>query len=610
MTNEAGGHDRRAAVNKQLGVAAFAVGAIAVGWVGIGFAGTHPLALTMTALIAAFYAMGGLELRRFQQATSTLSAALAALPEKLPDLGDWLATLPPSLRNPVRLRLAGERVGLPGPAMTPYLVGLLVLLGMLGTFLGMVVTLNGAVKALESTTDLQAIRNALAAPVKGLGLAFGTSVAGVAASAMLGLVSALCRRERQHAAQQLDTAIATRLRAFSRAHQRQASFEAQQAQAEALPAMVGQLQALVLQMERQHQASSAQLLAGQTGFHQQAQAVYLALAASVDQSLKASLAESARIAGAAVQPVVDATMAGMARATTALHARLADAAQQSLVAFEAGFEQRATALQANLAARDDQQRAALTRSLEATAVSLQQAWQQAGAASLARQEQICATLDHTARNITAQAELHARNTLAEITGLMHTAAAAPQAAAEVIHLMRDKLSDSLARDNTLLDERQRILGALNALLDSATQAAAAQHGAIDGLVSASAAVLGQAGTQFAAAIDAQASRLTAASTQLTGSAVEVASLGEAFGLAVQRFGESNEQLVAQLQRIEAALGKSTVRSDEQLAYYVAQARELIDLSLLSQKQIVDDVQRLAHRPAAQGAQAALASEAA
>jgi len=648
-------------VNKQLGVAAFMVGLITVGWVGIGYAGAHPLALTMTALIAAFYGMGGLELRRFHQATSSLGAALAALPEKLPQLGDWLATVPPPLRNAVRLRIAGERVGLPGPAMTPYLVGLLVLLGMLGTFLGMVVTLNGAVKALESTTDLQAIRNALAAPVKGLGLAFGTSVAGVAASAMLGLVSALCRRERQQTAQQLDTAIATRLRAFSRAHQRQASFEAQQAQAEALPAMVGQLQAMVAQMDRQHQALSAQLLAGQAGFHQQAQAVYSTLAGSVDQSLKASLAESARIAGATVQPVVDATMAGMARATTALHAGLADTVQrqldgvserfdgaigrvadtwqaalaqqaqagqrqgettrQALAAFDAGFEQRATALlatvhtsqaalQASLATRDDQQRAALTQSLEAMAVSLQTAWQQAGAASLAQQQQICATLDHTARNITAQAEVHARNTLAQITSFMHTAAAAPQAAAEVIHLMRDKLSDSLARDNTLLDERQRILGALNALLDSATQAAAAQHGAIDGLVSASAAVLGQAGTRFAEAIDAQSTRLTTATTQITGSAVEVASLGEAFGLAVQRFGESNDQLVAQLQRIEAALGKSTVRSDEQLAYYVAQARELIDLSLLSQKQIVDDVQRLAHRPGAQAAHTALAGEAA
>ncbi len=112
----------------------------------------------------------------------------------------------------MRLRIEGERVGLPGPALTPYLAGLLVLLGMLGTFLGMVVTLNGTGAALRGR-DRPAGRSApsLAAPVKGLGLAFGTSVAGVAASAMLGLMSALCRRERLQAGQLLDTRIATTL---------------------------------------------------------------------------------------------------------------------------------------------------------------------------------------------------------------------------------------------------------------------------------------------------------------------------------------------------------------------------------------------------------------
>jgi hypothetical protein len=48
-----------------------------------------------------------------------------------------------------------------------------------------------------------------------------------------------------------------------------------------------------------------------------------------------------------------------------------------------------------------------------------------------------------------------------------------------------------------------------------------------------------------------------------------------------------------LQRIEGTLTQSIARSDEQLAYYVAQAREIIDLSLMSQKQIVDDLRQLA-----------------
>jgi biopolymer transport protein ExbB/TolQ len=63
------------------------------------------------------------------------------------------------------------------------------MLGLLGTFVGMVDTFQGAVFALEGSTELQAIREGLAAPINGLSLAFGTSFAGVAASAMLGLSS-------------------------------------------------------------------------------------------------------------------------------------------------------------------------------------------------------------------------------------------------------------------------------------------------------------------------------------------------------------------------------------------------------------------------------------
>lgn len=135
----------------------------------------------------------------------------------------------------MRLRIEGERVALPGPALTPYLVGLLVLLGMLGTLLGMVVTFKGTGAALESAADLQAIRASLAAPIQGLGFSFGTSIAGVSTSAMLGLLSALCRRERLQAAQALDAQIATTLRLHSHAHQREETLALLRRQAEAMP---------------------------------------------------------------------------------------------------------------------------------------------------------------------------------------------------------------------------------------------------------------------------------------------------------------------------------------------------------------------------------------
>jgi hypothetical protein len=86
--------------------------------------------------------------------------------------------------------------------------------------------------------------------------------------------------------------------------------------------------------------------------------------------------------------------------------------------------------------------------------------------------------------------------------------------------------------------------------------------------------------------------------------VEVSALGETFGFAVRSFNDANEKLIASLQRIEGALDKSMARSDDQLAYYVAQAREIIDLSIMSQKEVVEELRQLPAK------QAALADEAA
>ena len=566
--------------------AAFALGLAAVLWVAYGYIGASPLALTMTLLIAAVYAAGGLELWRFQQASARLSAALAALPDELPRLADWLIQLPPGLQTPVRLRIEGERVGLPGPPLTPYLIGLLVLLGMLGTFLGMVVTLNGAVMALETSTDLPTIRAALTAPVKGLGLAFGTSVAGVAASAMLGLVSALCRRERLWAAQALDSHIASRLRRFSLAHQREATLAALQSQAGLMPALLDQMQAMMAQAERRNEDMNQRLLASQEHFHGQAQQTYAALASSVDRSLKDSLTESARLAGAMIVPVVDATLAGVARESAAFQARMVDTVQTQLDGLAARF-----------GSTVDTVAQVWTAALDATAGSLQREWQQAGTQTLHQQQQICETLERLSRDLLLQSDLQARNTLGEVSRLVATAAQAPQAAAELVGQMRQQLSDSLARDNGLLDERSRIMATLATLLAAVNQAATGQRQAIDALVAASAGQLQQAGARLETLMVAESGRLAAVSAQVTGSAVEVASLGEAFGVAVRLFSDASQALTLHLRRIEGALDKSTARSDEQLAYYVAQAREIIDLSIGSQQQIVDTLAQLAGRRA-------------
>jgi hypothetical protein len=259
-------------LNRLFFAAAFALGLLSIAWVGAGFVGSSGFALAMTALIGGVYLLGAQEIRRYRQTTASLAEALTQVPQPLVTLGDWLVRVPPALQNAVRQRIEGERGALPGLALTPYLIGLLVMLGMLGTFLGMVVTFQGVVFTLEGSADLQAIRSALAAPIKGLGLAFGTSVAGVAASAMLGLASALCRRERLRAGQMLDTRIATALRPWSRAHQREESFKLLQQQVHGMPELVDRLQAMMTMMERQSLALSERLVASQDTFHGKAEA--------------------------------------------------------------------------------------------------------------------------------------------------------------------------------------------------------------------------------------------------------------------------------------------------------------------------------------------------
>jgi hypothetical protein len=85
----------------------------------------------------------------------------------------------------------------------------------------------------------------------------------------------------------------------------------------------------------------------------------------------------------------------------------------------------------------------------------------------------------------------------------------------------------MARDNTLLEERSRIMETLATLLDAINHASTEQRGAIDALVASSASLLEGIGKRFEAQVDSESAKIAEATR--TGGAVEVASLGEAFG---------------------------------------------------------------------------------
>ena len=408
-----------------------------VAWVASGFVGTSAFALGMTLLIGAVYLGGVWELRRFGQTTTALNTALGSVPQPLNQLADWLPRVPASLQHAVRQRVEGERSAFPGLALTPYLIGLLVMLGMLGTFLGMVVTFKGAVFALEGSADLTAIRSALAAPIKGLGLSFGTSVAGVATSAMLGLMATLARRERSQAIRALDGLTSTSLRPFSAAHQRQQSFEALQRQAEAMPAAALHLQTLIEQMERRSQQLDEQLLARQAEFQSQAASAYTGLAESVDRSLRESLAASARAATDSLHPVVQQAMAGIAAESSRLHEGVSAAVQTQLAGLSDQFGQTTQAVAtgwsralAERAQADQQQQAAWTASLQSLAQSLQGQWQQASAQAQAQQQAMLQALQQSATAIAEQSREQASRSLDGVARLIGQTEALVQARAQ------------------------------------------------------------------------------------------------------------------------------------------------------------------------------------
>ncbi len=756
-------------------VTAFLLGASAVVWMGAGFVGTDALALTVTVVIGLAYTIGFIELVQFRQATGTLSSSLATLSQaESTNLDEWLNKLHPSLHNSVRLRIEGERVGLPAPVMTPYLVGLLVMLGLLGTFVGMVDTLKGAVIALEGTTELQAVRAGLAAPIKGLGLAFGTSVAGVAASAMLGLLSTLSRRERMVSTRKLDSTIATVFRCFSLTHNRQETYKALQVQSTALPDVAEKLQLMASQMERMGETLSDTLVANQEKFHESVTSVYSDLASSVDKSLRESLSESGRLAGESIKPIVQEAMVGIKAEAKSTHQQLTSTVQTQLetltdrfgdtsdqvtqawkdglsaheqsnealiagmseshAAFSGKFEGSALSMlssldkttaawverqdesdkqrldlwtgafkqaQENALAQltdssniytnelkqitDTQQRsfASVTQKFESMSATLTQQWQEAGEQSLNQQHAISESLESTARSMTEDAKSTSTTMLVEMTNLLkssealiqtridteqawlgehsgrmtdltsmlkeelqtlradeerrgqaavdqlstleetvtshlgtlgraleepmtrliETASETPRAAAEVISHLRREISNNIERDNGLLEERQRMMEELNTLIGSLEQSSTGQREAVEMLVDSSSNMLKNVGSQFTDHVGSEVTKLSGIAESLAGSATEIAdnfagsavemsSLGEAFGFAVQLFNESNSTLIENLTRIESSLENSNSRSDEQLGYYVAQARDIIDHSLMAQKEIFEELRQL------------------
>ncbi|MDB4986803.1 MAG: putative rane protein, partial [Myxococcaceae bacterium] len=191
-----------------------------------------PASVIVSAMALAL-AFGLVELLSRQRGAALLEHEVGKLPASPSEATVDAAS--PVLSALLRARL--EQAPMPnlGESVAPFLTGLLVMLGLLGTLLGLFETVRGASLALTGSTDVDALRRSLTTPIEGLTRSFGCSAAGISASAMLGLAVALVRRREGRVLRAVQRYAAGPLRVLSPVRRQARAVEQLAGQGSALP---------------------------------------------------------------------------------------------------------------------------------------------------------------------------------------------------------------------------------------------------------------------------------------------------------------------------------------------------------------------------------------
>ena len=317
------------------------------------YRGADPLAFALVLLIGVGLCLGIAELLIRAGQAARLEREIATLPAEATI--EAVDAAGPQLRGLLRARITGVSGTMTTAPFTPYLLGLLVMIGMLGTFLGLFETLRGAREALiTSSGDVDALRTGLAAPMVGLSRAFGCSAAGVSASAMLGLGAVFVRRAEAATVSALARYAAGPLARLTTAGRQLVALEALALQGQALPEAAAALRETAARLEK----LEAHLLDGQMRSAAEAAAAIRAVASEVRGDLAAGIERAAKATTAAVGPLLTGAVeragatAGEALSsfTGRIEGRLTEEAnvrrereKEHLTAMESAIEAQATA---------------------------------------------------------------------------------------------------------------------------------------------------------------------------------------------------------------------------------------------------------------------------
>ncbi|HEX6243991.1 MAG TPA: hypothetical protein VFZ61_23910, partial [Polyangiales bacterium] len=520
-------------------------------------------AALLVVVMGAAMLVGLAELVLRTRRAAALEREIGALPEE-PDEA-LIAKQSPLLRDLLRARIEGAPVPVRNEGVTSYLVGLLVMLGLLGTLLGLFETLGGAGHALTASTNVDALRTGLSGPVRGLTRSFGCSAAGVSASALLGLAAALVRRHESRVFTQLYSYANRALRDFSPLRSQANALAQLAAQGNALPQAAGALERVAQQL---------------SGLSERWEVAHRAAAEAQQKSLegaltnlRAELSKSAAAASRELESALSKQLTQLVRTTGEL--------------VSGHLKQTAEAMERELGARrsDD---ATLRQGLAADLVSVRDAVLESSRAQGALIEsqirELEQTLGQRATRANEQLESQRKQAEAHLASLTEASQALAQRLDEDARARRDesgRLHDALAQR---LDQAGSKLGQIADQVGDQLSARLASEHDLGAQLSAAMAQFERSGR----ALEDAVARQEGAVTQLVGearsqlaetSATAQRGLTQVLELAQQGFSETSGAVQAGLVRTAESAQRSLAETAELAQQGLTQALEAAQLGM-------------------------------
>ncbi|MEE2959207.1 MAG: hypothetical protein VYA34_00575 [Myxococcota bacterium] len=626
----------------------FLLGMLVLGYIGVGYLEVDTIALTLVGMITLAFSLGVAEVRKHFEYLEHIDVELHGFTVD-GSMAPKVSDLPNGLNEVAKRWVWTQDVCLNLLVMTPYFMGLVVMLGLIGTFLGLTDTLNGTRVALTEMSDLSAVRESLTKPIGGLSRAFGTSVAGVLASAILGALSTMASLTRRSVSKEVNGWLELHFRHEVPAYRQAESLEVVARKLEEFPDFVEGLRPVVNQIVDEIQ--------GRVGGQFE---MWLQHRSEVENTQREKWTAALDQINAVQKNSFEGLLKGWLEKDKLLNEHRQANWKEELEVFRAAMcawsEERQEA--------ETGRAKAFSEVMEKNTQRMMQGLESANTTFLgtveASRKSLLTTIESSQKAL-VETENEIRTLVVESKGMIETLAQScdemdkrrgeylgelVQTSETGLERLSEAVGESLAKSShvyagelkslsvniqeegnrhiqmvqdatrelnevsqsfaAFLEEQRKktdvwhnscgsVLEGLEGARYDIKVLAESQGETIVSLVEESKRQLNKLTEASEEELHGTRKEMTESASLIATSGIELNALSEMFGGSVEHFRESNAQLLEGISRLEQTLMKVGEQSDEKFSIYVEQAREMLDRSMLSQKEIFEHLRELSPR---------------